>query len=190
MIARLLVTVSSLGSNPENQCHEIFRFRFFSWIIYPQAPENNIRVISNFCRKFQEIFTSKGAPLVSTTKAANLPPVSWHQWQIMETILDWWHLTGNSKEKINLYVNSPNPRCPKKNFSDWNFFSFATGGGAPWAANISAIFRKNSKRSERYPQGNGGNCFMKETWETWSRKSRGTVPLRGIPCVKIYSFLN
>jgi len=23
------------------QCHEIFCFRFFSWIIFPQAPENN-----------------------------------------------------------------------------------------------------------------------------------------------------
>ncbi len=114
MIARLLVTVSSLSSNPQKQRHEIFRFRFFSWIIYPQAPENNIRVISNFCRKFAEIFTSKCAPLVSTTKAANLPPVSLHQWQIMETILDWWHLTGNLKEKIHLYVNSPNQRCPKK----------------------------------------------------------------------------
>jgi hypothetical protein len=30
VIARLLVTVSSLGSNPEKQRHEIFRFRFFS----------------------------------------------------------------------------------------------------------------------------------------------------------------
>ncbi len=68
MIARLLVTVSSLGSNPEKQCHEIFRFMFFSLIIYPQTPENNIRVILNFCRKFAEI---QGAPLVSTTKAAN-----------------------------------------------------------------------------------------------------------------------
>ncbi len=29
-----------------------------------------------------------------------------------------------------------------KNFSDWKFFSFATGGGAPWAANISAILEK------------------------------------------------
>ncbi len=27
---------------------EIFCFRFFSWLIFPQAPENNIRVISNF----------------------------------------------------------------------------------------------------------------------------------------------
>jgi hypothetical protein len=43
---------------------------------FPQAPENNSRVISNFFRKFAEIFASKGAPPVSTTPGANLPPVS------------------------------------------------------------------------------------------------------------------
>jgi hypothetical protein len=30
-----------------------FCFRFFSWIIFPQAPENNIRVISNFFSKIR-----------------------------------------------------------------------------------------------------------------------------------------
>ncbi len=32
----------------KRQCHEIFCFRFFSWIIFPQALENNFRIISNF----------------------------------------------------------------------------------------------------------------------------------------------
>ncbi len=58
---------------------------------------------------------------------------------------------------------------------------FATGvsdtGGAPWAANISANFRKNSKRPYWYTQGLGGNWFMKKTR---SRKSRDTVPLSRI----------
>ncbi len=35
-------------NNLKGQCHEIFCFRFFSWITFPQAPENNTRVISNF----------------------------------------------------------------------------------------------------------------------------------------------
>ncbi len=48
--------------------HEIFCFRFFSWYIFPQAPENNIRVILIFW-KFVEIFAS--APLASATPAAN-----------------------------------------------------------------------------------------------------------------------
>jgi hypothetical protein len=56
---------------------------------------------------------------------------------------------------------------------------FATGvvdtGGQPLAANISANFRKNSKRPKWYSQGLGGNCFMKKTR---SKTSRDTVPLK------------
>jgi hypothetical protein len=44
---------------------------------------------------------------------------------------------------------------------------FATGvadiGGQPWAANISANFRKNSERPYWNTQGLGGNWFMKKT---------------------------
>ncbi len=41
-------------------------------MIFPQAPGNKIRVISNFFgRKFADIFASQGAPTVSTTPAAN-----------------------------------------------------------------------------------------------------------------------
>jgi hypothetical protein len=43
----------------------------FFHVTFPQAPENNIRVISNFFRKFGEIFASQGAPPVSTTAVAN-----------------------------------------------------------------------------------------------------------------------
>ncbi len=38
----------SCESPLKGQCHEICCFGFFSWITLPQAPENNIRVISNF----------------------------------------------------------------------------------------------------------------------------------------------
>jgi len=31
----------------KGQCHKIFCFRFFSWITFPQAPDNNIRIISS-----------------------------------------------------------------------------------------------------------------------------------------------
>jgi hypothetical protein len=42
-----------------------------------QAPENKIRVISNFFKKFcSGIFASQGTPLVSTTQMGNLQPVS------------------------------------------------------------------------------------------------------------------
>ncbi len=43
---------------------------------FPPAPEYPIRTVSNFFRKFAEIFASKDAPPVSTTPVANLPPVS------------------------------------------------------------------------------------------------------------------
>ncbi len=56
---------------------------------------------------------------------------------------------------------------------------FATGvvdtGGAPWLANISANFRKNSKRSKRNTLGLGGNWFMKKTR---GKKSRDALLLR------------
>jgi hypothetical protein len=38
---------------------------------FPQAPDNNIRVISNFLQKFSEIFISQSAPPVSTTLESN-----------------------------------------------------------------------------------------------------------------------
>jgi len=37
----------------------------------PQAPENTIRTVSNFFRKFAEIFAAQGAPTVSLTPVAN-----------------------------------------------------------------------------------------------------------------------
>ncbi len=55
---------------------------------------------------------------------------------------------------------------------------FATGvvdtGGAHWLTNISANFRKNSKRSKWNTLGLGGSWSMKKTR---SKKSRDTVPL-------------
>ncbi len=65
----------------KGQCHDIFCFWFFWWISFPPAPEYSIRTVSNFFRKFAEIFASQGAPPVSTTPvstttAAKLPPVS------------------------------------------------------------------------------------------------------------------
>ncbi len=91
----------------------VFCFRFFSWIIFPQVPENNTRSF-RFFRKFPEIFASQGAPpvsmtlaanfatssagvvdtggkltLVSTTPAANLAPVPMTPVGTMGTISDW-----------------------------------------------------------------------------------------------------
>jgi hypothetical protein len=57
------------------QCHKMLQVFFMNHL--PQAPKNNIMVISNFfSQKFTEIFTSQGAPPVSTTPVAKLPPLS------------------------------------------------------------------------------------------------------------------
>ncbi len=67
---------SSPRISSKGQCHEIFCFRFFSWITFPQAPYNNISIISNFFENSREIFASQGAPPVSATPAANFATIS------------------------------------------------------------------------------------------------------------------
>jgi hypothetical protein len=49
----------------KGQCHEIFRFWFFSSISFPPAPEYPIRTVSNFFRKFAEIFAAQGCQISS-----------------------------------------------------------------------------------------------------------------------------
>jgi hypothetical protein len=53
-----------LSTTLKGQCHEIFCFRFFLWITFPQAPENNNLGHFEFFQKFAEIFASQGAPPV------------------------------------------------------------------------------------------------------------------------------
>ncbi len=53
------------------QCHEIFDFRFFTLISFPQAPDYTIRADSNF-RKFSEIFADQdAAPVALAPLGAN-----------------------------------------------------------------------------------------------------------------------
>ncbi len=61
----------------KGQCHKIFCFRFFSWITFPQAPENDIRVISNFLensRRYSQVKVHHRC--------------RWHRWQIATGIND------------------------------------------------------------------------------------------------------
>jgi hypothetical protein len=51
-----------------------FLIQVFSRIIFPQAPENNMRVFLNFFENSQK-YRSQGAPPVSTTLGANFRPV-------------------------------------------------------------------------------------------------------------------
>ncbi len=98
----------------------------------------------------------------------------WEQYQTADTLKWSW------RQKFTYMLTLISKGVPTKllKFFWLRFFSFATGvndtGGQPWAAIISANFRKNLKRPYWYTQELGGNWFMKKTS---SRKSRGTVPL-------------
>ncbi len=149
----------------KGQYHEIFCFRFFSGIIFPQTPENNTRVSLNFfknSRRYSQVkvhhgindkggkFATGGVNTSSTSAnctvpAANLPPVLRYQWQTKGTISDSWQIKVNLKEKI-IYLLNLLPKGVQKKYWKlfwWKIFSFATG--APCAANISANFRKITK---------------------------------------------
>ncbi len=70
----------SHGTVPlKGKCHEIFCFRFFSWITFPQAPDNNIRIISNFfenSRRYSQVKVHHRC--------------QWHVWQICHRCQ--WHV--------------------------------------------------------------------------------------------------
>ncbi len=141
----------------------------FLWINFPPAPEYLDHF--KFFRKFAEIFATQGAPPVSMTPVANLPPVS-----NLLPVDTGGKIAAGINNTGGKFATSVNDTCGKimgtvsgcwdLNFYDWRFFPFAAGvpntGGTPWAANISANLRKNSKLPQRFTQGLGGNWFMKK----------------------------
>ncbi len=138
----------------KGHCYEVFCFWFFSIISFSQAPDYTNRAVSNFfeklkvhhwCRwhrwQMEKIFNQKifhyffwtplpssncshCLPPASLTPVANLPPVS-----------------------LTTVANLPPVSTTLAKLVE----KFATGVVdtvvAPWFANISANFRKNSKRS-------------------------------------------
>ncbi len=146
-------------------CHRCQRHQWQMEKTFKQKNFNNfvwtplgsrVNIYINFC--LQVHFKMSAAwycchylPPVSLTPVANLPPVTKMLPKMVEKFATGVADTGGK---------------------------FSTGvvdtGGAPWLANISANFRKNSKRSQWNTLGLGGNWFMKKTR---SKKSRDTVPL-------------
>ncbi len=78
----------------KGECHEIFCYRFFSQIIFPKDPDNNIRVILNVLENSQKY-----------SQVQVHHRYQRHRWQIMGTILDCLHLKANLKKKF-IYVLS------------------------------------------------------------------------------------
>ncbi len=56
----------------KEQCHEIFCYRFFARIIFPQAPENNTRVIFKF-----KIFKIRSSKSMCTTRINDIGGKQW-----------------------------------------------------------------------------------------------------------------
>ncbi len=66
----------------KGQCHEISCFRFFSWITFPQAPENNIRVILNFFENSWRYSQVKVHHRCQQHRWQICHRCQWHRWQI------------------------------------------------------------------------------------------------------------
>ncbi len=93
----------------KGQCHEIFCFWFFPWIIFPPAPEYSLKNITNFfenSRRYSQVKVHRRYqrhrrqifPPVLTTPVANFHryqrhqrqichQCKQHQWQTMRTII-------------------------------------------------------------------------------------------------------
>ncbi len=69
---------SKMQASLKGVWHEIFDFKFFSWISVPQAPKYSIEAFLNFfenSRRYSRIPVIS-CSVVSTTRAKNLSPVS------------------------------------------------------------------------------------------------------------------
>ncbi len=82
-----------------------FLLQVFSWITFPQAPDKNIRIISNFfenSRRYSQVKVHHRCQR--------------HRWQIIGTISGCRHLKVNLKAKIYTYVSSTTQRWQNKIF--------------------------------------------------------------------------
>ncbi len=101
------------------QCHEIFCFWFFSWISFPPAPSIPFRPFRIFSKIRPDIRKSRCTTGINDTGGKFATGVN------------------DAGDKVAADINDTGGK-------------FATGvvdtGGKTWAANVSANFRKNSKR--------------------------------------------
>ena len=132
----------------KGQCHEIFCFRFFSWITFPQAPDNNLRIISNFfenSRRYSQVKVHHRCqqhrlqilppvPLVLLTPVANLPPVS--------TIPARFFASG-------FFHKSPSPKPLIITFGSFRIFSKIRGDIRKSRCTTGGKFASGIKRHRR-----------------------------------------
>ncbi len=111
-----------------------FLLLVFSWISFPQPQSIPLKPFRFFSKIRWDIRNSRCTTGINDTGVKVVK-----QW---ERLSNCWQLKMKSKKNY-LYTYSTTQRCPKeiiKNFLIEDIFHL------PWAANISANFRKNSKR--------------------------------------------
>ncbi len=91
---KYLVAELTISSILKGQCHEIFCFRFFSWITFPQVPDNNIRIISNFFKNSRRYSQVKVHHRCQRHRWQICHQCQWHRWQITAGINDGKFATG------------------------------------------------------------------------------------------------
>ncbi len=132
------------------QYHKIFCFWFFSWISFPQASDYTIRTVSNFFRKFAEIFAAQGLPPVSLIPVVHLDSQIFEKiWNCLNGILWGWggELIHKNNEKQKISWHCPfNPgvtgiRCSTFAFSGWRGRG---DGGKSNAGTMNIVFFNKS----------------------------------------------
>ncbi len=134
-----------------------FCFGFFSWLIFPQAPEYNIRVISNFF---------KISRWYSHVKVHHR--YQQHRWQIMGTITYCLLLKVNLKKKI-IYMLTLLPKSIQNKIIKlfWlKFFSICYRCQRHWWCNLNCeylceISKKNWNRPNSILRGLGETDLWK-----------------------------
>ncbi len=138
-----------------------FRLLVFSWISFPQAPEYTIVAISNFLensRRYSRLQVHHQWQMEKTFKQKNFNKLVWTPLGSRVNIYINFCLQVHFKVSAAWYCCHYLPPVSTTQAELVAIFAagvvdtggnFATGvvdtGGAPWLANISANFRKNSR---------------------------------------------
>ncbi len=85
-------------------CHEIFCFWFFPWLIFPQASDNSIRIISNIVKHLLRYLLGDigGKFATKTTSVVDTGGKKWEHYQTADNLKSTW------RTKIYLYIYSTN----------------------------------------------------------------------------------
>ncbi len=97
LLAGIFLCSVNTGTSLKGQCHEIFRFWFFSSISFPPAPEYSIRTVSKFfenSRRYSQLKVDHRC--------------RWHRWQMRKILnqKNFNNLVGTPLDsRVNTYIH-------------------------------------------------------------------------------------